>query len=449
MTAVIHHGDCRAVLRTMEDESFHACVTDPPYGLSEHRTSDIIECLKAWLTGNEYEPKKRGFMGREWDGWVPGPTYWREVYRVLKPGGHLVAFAGTRTSDLMGIAIRLAGFEYRETCMFMHAQGFPKSSNPATSVWRERGPWPSPHTAAYEAADRIVEAFGGHGSALKPSFEPIIIARKPLDGTLVENLLAHGCGALNIDGTRIGGEQRFNPSASSNEIYGQFQGAETAGRSCVGRWPANVMMECACQSDQHDPDCPVALLDAQSGERGGCSPVLGTEPSAVTSGIYSERARVAGAFHDDAGGASRFFFIAKPSRAEREAGLEHRLRRVVNDGRHTPIDNAYQRAKTERANTHVTVKSVSLMRWLVRLVGCKRGSRILDPFVGSGSTGIACVLEGFDFDGIERDAESVDIARARILAAHEQAGSLSAEQLAEVPESTGPRQLGLLGEAGE
>ena len=567
MSATVHVGDCREVLARMDAGIFHACVTDGPYGLSEHDTADVIACLQAWLEGREYEPKKRGFMGKAWDGWVPGPTYWREVYRVLKPGGHLVAFAGTRTSDLMGIAIRLAGFEVRDTLEWLYGSGFPKSHN-------LDGEW------------------DGYGTALKPAYEPIILARKPLVGTVAANVQAHGCGALNIDGCRVGTETRFNTSASRNEIYGQFQGAERDGRECIGRWPANVLLGCACEHG-HEPDCAVAMLDAQSGETGAFAPVRGTEPSAVVAGVYSARDRCVGAFHGDFGGASRFFqtsklseaerwsglancaaesfnlgsdvsasalanvvaletaglalsrasyrapsttvtgrdfallcesvttlirsierrcllglplerlevsnvrvraaahptptaittitaslstsggsavdvtfditarsaeagapacaerfnYTAKATRAEREAGLEHRKRRVVHDGRHTPIDNPYLRAETQRANTHPTVKPVALMRWLVRLVGGKRGSLVLDPFMGSGTTGIACALEGFEFVGIDLDPEHVEIARARILAASEQAGTATPEQVAEVQDRQGPVQLGLLGEA--
>lgn len=562
VSATIHHGDCREVMRTMPAESVHAICTDPPYGLSEHSEADVIECLRAWLDGKEYEPKKRGFMGKAWDGWVPGPTYWREAYRVLKPGGHLVAFAGTRTSDLMGIAIRLAGFEIRDTPQFFwtFGSGFPKSHNVSKAidkarnddvrpvcrflraamdaagiassalaplfdchprmidhwaardtdsqpccptwdqwlqlkealalgdemdaeVWRLNGrkgqpgeawlerpitgtveEWEGRANYALTSADglrrdiAITEAakeWDGFGTALKPAYEPIILARKPLVGTVAANVLAHGCGALNIDGCRVDGVPPSVPQPAFNSPTGHTYGMKTGeGRSgdmsCAsGRWPANLLLGCACSTDQHAPDCAVALLDAQSGEAGAAAPVRGTEPSAVTDGIYGDRERCLDAFHDDFGGASRFFYTAKATRTEREAGLEHRVRRVVNDGRTKPIDNAYQRAETQRANIHPTVKPVSLMRWLVRLVGGKRGSRILDPFCGSGTTGIACVLEGFDFDGVDLEAEHCDIARGRILAAHEQAGTASAAELETVPERTGPVQLGLLGGDGE
>ena len=421
MSAIVHHGDCRDVMRAMEAESFHACVTDPPYGLSEHRTEDVLECLRAWLDGREYEPKKRGFMGKAWDGWVPGPTYWREVYRVLKPGAHLVCFAGARTGDLMGIAIRLAGFEVRDTLSWNYGSGFPKSHN-------LDGDW------------------DGYGTALKPAWEPIILARKPLRGTVAANVQAHGCGALAIDACRIGGRERTDYGlANAHRSHGVAYGEPSEGAdfdASKGRWPANLILGCAC-SAEHDPECAVAMLDAQSGtslSSGGS----GHAATGMFLGDHIVNGTNAGGV-GDFGGASRFFYVAKATRAEREAWLEFRKTRKVNDGRKKPIDNAYQRAETQRANTHPTVKPVALMRWLVKLVGGKRGSRILDPFCGSGTTGIACALEGFAFDGIDLDAEHCEIARARIAGAHEQAGTLDEGLLDAVPDKTGPVQLGLLG----
>jgi site-specific DNA-methyltransferase (adenine-specific) len=257
------------------------------------------------------------------------------------------------------------------------------------------------------------------------------------------NVQAHGCGALNIDGCRIEGAPPSVPQprfGNATGLFGTGEGRNGEMSHAMGRWPANLVLGCAC-TVEHEPDCAVALLDAQSGElqSGDLQRVnrRGFSGEVSNSGKLFDRA-------GDTGGASRFFYTSKASRDERERGLEHRQRRVVNDGRQKPIDNAYQRAETQRANIHPTVKPVSLMRWLVRLVGGKRGSRVLDPFCGSGTTGVACELEGFDFVGIDLEPEHCEIARARILAAAEEAGTATAEQLDAVSDRTGPVQLGLL-----
>ncbi len=562
MSAIIHEGDCRDVMRALDAETFAAICTDPPYGLSEHKPADVVECLTAWLAGREYEPKKRGFMGKAWDGWVPGPSYWLECYRVLKPGGHLVCFAGTRTQDLMGIAIRLAGFEVRDKLFWAFGSGFPKSHN-------LEGEW------------------DGFGTNLKPAYEPVILARKPLIGTVAANVQAHGCGALNVDGCRVEGGERLALDARARVTPSQFGamgGSVACGTTSEGRWPANLLLGCACPAE-HAPECAVAMLDAQSGESASTQGHRDPNGSmGYHGGAGGTPFRLDG--HADAGGASRFFYVAKASREEREAGLEHqsflwvrwqwegvdrkvRLRvgmgrsrprviavsgapsdaatawstllfgsdttapflkgckfitatatssttrskilnwlirsltsestadassaagdgsshaesaapsilsitttnaemeslpgvgpvacgtllqisasekAVMSDGRKTPNNTPYLRDETQRRCDHPTVKPVSLMRWLVRLVGGKRGSAILDPFCGSGTTGVACALEGFAFTGVDLDAEHCEIARARILAASEQAGTATVEQAAQVPDKRGPVQLGLLGE---
>lgn len=427
MSATVHTGDCRDVMRGMEAASFHAICTDPPYGL--------------------------GFMGRGWDRGVPGTEFWTEVLRVAKPGAHLVAFGGPRTYHRVACAIEDAGWEIRDCLQWLFGSGFPKSADPVKAAWREGGPWPSASACDYDDAQRIADTFDGYGSALKPAYEPIVLARKPLTGTIVNNLLAHGCGALNIDGTRVQMSQddrdfilkTARPHTAGQEHVGAVMnrpGSPTVNVHASGRWPANLLLGCACEHE-HDPGCAVAMLDAQSGEAGAAA-APATTGSATTHDTYGKYAARSQVFHADSGGASRFFYTSKATRAEREAGLEHRQRRVVNDGRQKPIDNAYQRAETERANTHPTVKPVSLMRWLVRLVGGKRGSVILDPFMGSGTTGIACTLEGFEFVGIDLDPEHCEIARARILAASEEAGTATADELASVPDRRGPVQMGLL-----
>lgn len=439
-------GDCRAGMRYMPENSVHSIVTDPPYGLS--KSPNMREVLKHWLAGDDYNATGSGFMGKSWDSFVPGPATWSEAYRILKPGGVAAVFAGSRTVDLMATSMRLAGFEIFDMGHWLYGSGFPKSLDVSkhidaldklgpqreqqyaftrwmrdnctlsstgidkalgtngmgrhytdcppggkqpeiavrehfetlrpyfkeqppiaielavaartvesenlkkrpvvgkhedraqASVWRENNgfgiaPPPSDITAAYSDEAKRWEGFG---TALKPCHEPIIFARKPLDGTYANNITTHGCGALNIDGCR--GED--------------------------GRWPGNVW---------HDGGLP--------------------EPMAT------------------------YFYCAKASRADREAGLE--LFNMATAGECTERTEGSDGLKSPRAgagrtggsrNIHPTVKPTELMRWLVRLV-TPPGGLCADPFVGSGSTPRACALEGFPFIGWEIDPAYHAIAEAR------------------------------------
>jgi DNA modification methylase len=324
----IHHGDCREVMRSWGPACFDAIVTDPPYGL--------------------------GFMGKGWDGVVPGVESWAEALRVTVPGGRLVAFGGPRTSHRLVCSIEDAGWVIEDSIEWLYGQGFPKAK-----------------------------------SKLKPAHEPICLARKP--GPIAE---------LGIDACRIGTTKEVpgTPrSARQGDIYGTIgaDNAENSGHDPnVGRWPANVILGCAC-SVEHDPECAVALLDAQS----GTLETHGGQVTAAMAGMgYGGGIGAARTVVNDRGGASRFFYVAKATREERERWLQ------------PPPDGG-------RANKHPTVKPVALMRWLVRLVGGPRGSRILDPFCGSGTTGVACALEGYAFEGIELEQESADVASERIAGA--------------------------------
>lgn len=370
----VHHGRCLDVLRAMPDRSVDAVVCDPPYGLAEHRTSDIVEALGAWLGGDrEHVPDGRGFMGREWDRFVPPPAVWDECLRVLRPGGYLVAFAGTRTFDLMGISIRLAGFEIRDGIgsalrAWMHGQGFPKGT-----------------------------------SQLKPAWEPILVARKPFKGSEAANVRAHGTGALNIDATRtatVSAGPGTTPPSSVGGRRGAMAGPmdRVAYDGSAGRWPANVVLTHAadCGSDDAPgacvPGCPVAELDAQSGvlTSGLYRPEHADNGKEVgTLGAMSGRTRTT-ATYGDSGGASRFFPVfrweAKTPTAER------------------PMVNGV---------SHPTVKPVALMRWLVRLV-CPPGGDVLDPFAGSGTTGQAARAEGMRAVLIEREAAYLSLIAARL-----------------------------------
>lgn len=218
------------VLRGMADNSVDSIVTDPPYGLSDHKPGEVVACLTAWIAGKPYEPNgRRGFMGKSWDAWVPGPEVWREALRVLKPGGHALVFAGTRSMDLMCMALRLAGFELRDSIgsahdgghvplmAWVYGSGFPKSHN---------GDW--------------------GGTALKPAWEPIILLRKPLVGTVAANYAAYGTGALNIDGCRVEGRERTDYGlATATRSHGSTYGEPSASAdfdSTKGRWPANLIL---------------------------------------------------------------------------------------------------------------------------------------------------------------------------------------------------------------
>jgi DNA modification methylase len=487
MTHTLHLGDCRTVLATLDDASIDAIVCDPPYELN--------------------------FMGRTWDnsGIAYDVTVWQQCLRVLKPGGHLVAFGGSRTYHRLAVAIEDAGFEIRDQIQWIYGSGFPKSldvskamdkqngdnqlsrrlrftewvrstglttsqidkatgtfmgshyttsaSQPAimtrqhldavrhlidtvpdwvetevdirtteSEAWKSRpvvtktgedmfgeyevddDRWRTPSnkpefatkwgfgaksdgkfTITAPATD-LAKQWQGWGTALKPAHEPAVLARKPLCGTVADNVMAWGVGALNIDGTRVGTSKEVPHSPPTKKKTGAGFTIPSVSYGLghdanVGRWPANVIL---------DEDAAVAL-DAQSGVSGKQSNAVflnrkrkgfmltGSEDNVQTANAPDN--------YGDVGGASRFFYIAKASRSEREAGLD------APDG--------------QRANIHTTVKPLSLMRYLVRLVTPKHG-KVLDPFMGSGSTGCAAVLEGFDFVGIDITPEYVAIAQKRV-----------------------------------
>jgi DNA modification methylase len=453
----LHSGDCLDILPTLAECSIDSCVTDPPYGLS--------------------------FMGRNWDHGVPGAPFWREVYRVLKPGAHLVAFGGSRTYHRMACAIEDAGFEIRDSLMWIYGTGFPKSHDVSKGIdkkrddsadiehvriWLEQqrqrvgitrkavndalgladnggglmSAWTTNQTTRavpqwdqwlqlkallgfsddmdaevmrlndrkgeYGEAWKTAEVIGrgrsaiantaekdrytvgaskavdfdlkaanseaareweGWGTALKPAFEPIVLARKPLsESTVTANVLRWRTGALNIDGCRIGTEggtaKGSKPQGAGHGIYGAgLHGACEIVELDKGRWPANV---CHDGSDE-----VVAAFPNSNGQNGSVS---GGEPSSLTKNVFSARNRVAFGNRNDTGSAARFFYSAKASKADR-AGSKH-----------------------------PTVKPVSLMQWLCRLI-TPPGGTILDPFAGSGTTGAAARNKGFNCILIEREAE--------------------------------------------
>lgn len=422
-TLKILHGDCLEELRALPEASIDSIVTDPPYGLSKE--PDIAEVLQHWLAGDDYEHRGNGFMGKAWDSFVPGPAIWREALRVLKPGGHLLAFAGTRTVDLMGISLRIAGFEIRDQIAWHYATGMPKSHNVSKAIDKAAGKV-NHRTIAHRPE---AQQWEGWGTALKPASEPIIVARKPLSGTVAANVLEHGTGAINVDGCRIsyeeGGNLASNPSLRKS-IAGGNGGhiIATEGErrfstpDATGRWPANVIFD----------ETMAAELDEQSGIRkSGANPTRrGADKRRTAYGEFAGQAECRPARGADSGGASRFFFVAKPSGKERDAGLEHLeeqewVQYQTGNGASGKPSSISAGRDTKRRNIHTTVKPIELMRYLCRLV-TPPGGTVLDPFAGSGTTGCAVGVEnndperqpGWSFIGIEREAEYVEIAEARI-----------------------------------
>jgi len=395
-------GDCLERLRELPDASVDACVTDPPYGIS--------------------------FMGRAWDHAVPSADVWLEVLRVLKPGAHLLSFFGTRTYHRGVVAIEDAGFEIRDQIGWAFSTGFPKSHDVSKAIDAALGaerevvganPNSRPNmegvkTAVFSSrkhaplcapATPEAQQWQGWGTALKPAWEPIVVARKPLEGTVAANVLEHGTGAINVDGCRVGtqGGCKGNGSAGpSTGIFGNgLNGWAITPVEGLGRWPANLI---------HDgSDEVVGLFPVTKGDT---SHKRGVGAGVVTNFRFPDGFRG----HDDPGGsAARFFYCAKASRADREDGLEAAASRVLHRVNSGGLENDPRWARFNRANNHPTVKPTDLMRYLCRLV-TPPGGVVLDPFMGSGSTGRGAVLEGFSFIGCELDPEYLEIARARIAA---------------------------------
>lgn len=351
--AQLFTGDCLLVMADLANDSIDAIVTDPPYGL--------------------------GFMGKAWDKGVPGVAFWQEMLRVAKPGAYLLAFGGSRTSHRMACAIEDAGWEIRDTIMWLYGSGFPKSHN---------GPW--------------------GGTALKPAHEPIIMARKPLVGTVAANVLAYGTGALNIDGCRVPGAKPTTTRGAGGQ-NGAYSPLSAQGRiedDGLGRWPANVIHDGSEEVLAAFPDAPGQLAKAST-----------SDSQRAGQNAYGVMARGSNGMErrEEADtSAARFFYCAKASRKDRNEGLEglpeHPALKIdptsamARDGR---------RGSGMAQNTHPTVKPTKLMRYLVRLVTPKGGT-VLDPFAGSGSTGKAAVLEWCNFIGIDLDADYTAIAERRV-----------------------------------
>lgn len=418
MTVSVIHADSREALRDLADASVDSCVCDPPYALvSIVKRFGGANAAPAKDRDGLYKRASAGFMGKQWDTGDTAfdPAFWVEVLRVLKPGAHLVAFGGTRTYHRLVCAIEDAGFEIRDQLAWLFGSGFPKSHDVSKGIDRavgaEREIVGVADSRGRDGANRAVvvstsEGYGfatkggievtapatdaarqwqGWGTALKPAHEPIVLARKPLIGTVAANVLQHGTGALNIDASRVAVDPEADASQLRTMSRSQREGGDGWGMSTIagdtpqvvradGRWPANVIHDGSEEVLRHFPES-----DGQQGD------VRGTEPSeplgANTYGRMKDR--VAATARLDSGSAARFFYTAK-------ADAEDRL-----------------------GSKHPTVKPVDLMAYLIKLV-TPPGGLVLDPFAGSGTTGMACMREGFRAILIEREAEYVEDIKRRL-----------------------------------
>jgi DNA modification methylase len=448
--AKILHGDALTELRQLADASIDALVTDPPAGIGfMGKEWDTPEVFPIRARGGRSDGGgQTGFAGgvtrnsspRGRDGFIGMLTpVFAQCLRVLKPGAHGLVWALPRTSHWTATALEDAGFEVRDVVTHHFGSGFPKSLDVSKAIDKDAGIWRgrAPGTKSangsmsgpnYERSAKgtgytaaAAAAWDGWGTALKPASEHWILVRKPFRGNVAANVLEHGTGALNIDGCRIACSDKtpFPVGAESPDgaIVTGLHSSPRGEDSCPdGRWPANLILSHAANcADQCGEGCPVAELDRQSGDEcGAFAPVLGSEPSRPAKNAYGEFARGGGIFYGDTGGASRFFYVAKPATGERDIGLEGLGADYDHSGpRGHDLNGDGTPRPRPRGNIHPTVKPVELMRYLCRLITPPKGT-IVDPFMGSGTTGIAALREGFDFIGIEQEAEYVEIAKQRI-----------------------------------
>ena len=405
----IINDDCRTALAALPDNSVDSIVTDPPYEL--------------------------GFMGKSWDstGIAYDVTVWQECLRVLKPGGHLLAFGGSRTYHRLAVAIEDAGFEIRDQIMWVYGSGFPKSLNISKAIDKAAGVEFNAKPASgvgfmnnnddgynttlnqlVQVGQSTAEAkeWDGWGTALKPAHEPIVMARKPLDGTVANNVLTHGTGGINIDASRVETTDNFDNVKDRTDMTGKLTIHHEGGNlealdklKTLGRFPANFI---------HDGSDEVLALFPETGKSTGGR--IGKKQMSNVTNVPAGQYEAGDPGYGDSGSAARFFYCAKANKKDRNEGLDgfeakRDADRIKDNG--AGGDNPRNRSNTSKLNHHPTVKPTDLMRYLVRLVTPPNGT-VLDPFTGSGSTGKAAVLEGFSFIGIEQSAEYVEIAKARI-----------------------------------
>ena len=427
MTTIdLRNGDCIEQMRQLKPNSVDSIVTDPPYEL--------------------------GFMGKSWDstGIAYSVKMWDEALRVLKPGGHLLAFSGSRTYHRMACAIEDAGFEIRDQIMWVYGSGFPKSLDVSKAIDKQAGVerevvgkhpqlgstnlrtamgdnWQESPDITAPTTDKAKQ-WAGWGTALKPAHEPIVLARKPLIGTVATNVIIHGTGALNIDGSRVGTGTGETKTVNYPDIRGNnFNNANGSVEYTVtdqGRWPANFI---------HDGSDEVVELFPETAPAKAAPRNPNGKVSTNAFGDFNGQPGVIAGHNDNGGSAARFFYCAKASKKDRNEGLDDFAGKEIGtkgnglartcatcgastlQGCECP-DRTY--LNPTRANYHPTVKPTELMRYLVRLVTPPNGT-VLDPFMGSGSTGKAAVLERFSFIGIDQSADYLEIATARIKHAQE------------------------------
>ena len=401
-------GDSLEVLKDFEDNYFDSVVTDPPYGLY--------------------------FMGKKWDYDVPQVDLWKEVYRVLKPGGHLLSFAGSKTYHRMAVNIEDAGFEIRDMLGWLYGSGFPKSHNIGKAVDKLQGNEREHLGKKIKKAGDITggnfkkggnykdkeinitkgnSEWEGWGTALKPAHEPIVMARKPFNTSVAKNVLTHGTGGINIDECRVGtdGGTKKIDTENCRESLGKYGDGLNGGKVQSlneGRFPANIIHDGSEEVLEIFPDSKAGKFKGKGSQLGG----YWNKSTGLPAGVE----------YGDSGSAARFFYCAKASKAERDMGLydfkeefkaaadfrpNHKEKALEGDS-----GNPFGRWGKIK-NHHPTVKPIKLMEYLVRLVTPKEGI-VLEPFAGSGTTLIACKQQGFNYIGIEREQEYCDIAEARL-----------------------------------
>ena len=418
-------GDNIQSLKKLPDNSIDSVVSDPPYGLS--------------------------FMGKKWDYDVPSVDFWKEVYRILKPGGHILSFGGTRTYHRMVVNIEDAGFEIRDQIQWLYGSGFPKSYNIGkgiekfnetgnaswngtseynggfgyTKIQLETGARKSAPVKYSNEKKILTNEWKGWGSALKPANEPICLARKPLsEKSIAENVLKWKTGGINVDGCRVESDDKLKEHINkygkdsdygieSKTSFGQIKSNVICGNN-EGRFPANLILD----------ESAAEMLDEQSGiGKSSLFPKTGKPIFNTKDGWNNNNIKdSSGGGYSDQGGASRFFYVAKVSKAERNMGLDEFEEHIINftpgfaskdeNGNIIKSDGTLMNP-IKRKNTHPTVKPVNLMSYLCKLITPPNGI-ILDPFMGSGSTGIAALLNDFRFVGMEMDNDYFKIAEARI-----------------------------------
>jgi site-specific DNA-methyltransferase (adenine-specific) len=424
-----YHADCLEVLRELPDNSVDALITDPPYGLSNHKPEEVRTCLAAWLNGEVYTPKGKGFMSQPWDAWVPGPEIWKECLRVVKPGGHALVFTGTRSMDLMGMALRLAEWEPKDTISWVYSTGFPKSLDVSKTIDKKMGQERTEGKREWKGGLRHSNSFGGGsgqengtttltkydtpaspeaeqwdgwGTALKPAHEDILLLKKPHKSSIVENVLEWGTGGLNIDQSRVPIHPEQDASQLRTMTRNKREEPQGWGLSTVsgdtpqvvhpaGRWPANLILDGSEEVTALFPESgsknPKQVIKQRPRNKGWVNSSPGEGVEAIDQ--FGDSGSAARFFKECPQDKPRLVYCPKASRSERNQGLNG------------------------NNNSHSTVKPLTLMRYLCTLI-TPPGGTILDPFMGSGTTGKAALQEGFDFIGIEISEEYFKIAEARI-----------------------------------